>query len=64
MTRFYLAALYGRTGRHDEARRLWDELLEINPDFSVDHLRRSLPYRDESLFDRFLRGLRQAGIEV
>jgi adenylate cyclase len=64
MSRFYLASLYGRTGRHEEARRVWGELMEVNPDFSVEYLRRSLPYRDATQFDRFLDGLSQAGISV
>jgi adenylate cyclase len=64
MTRFYLACLYGRTGRHEEARRYWQETLEVNPSFSVDHLKRILPYRDPDTLDRLVDGLRQAGISV
>ena len=64
MSRFYLASLYGRTGRREEAREVWDELLEVNPSFSVEHVRQSLPYRDATQFDRFLEGLGQAGIAV
>ena len=64
MTRFYLACLYGRTGRHDEARRYWRETLEVNPNFSVEHLRRTLPYRDPALLDRLMDGLRNAGIAI
>ncbi|WP_425347610.1 tetratricopeptide repeat protein [Sinorhizobium mexicanum] len=33
MMRFYLACLYGHTGRRDEARRYWQETLEVNPAF-------------------------------
>jgi adenylate cyclase len=64
MTRFYLACLYGRTGRHEEARRSWREMLEINPGFSVAHLKRALPYRDPTLLDRMMDGLREAGIAI
>jgi adenylate cyclase len=64
MTRFYLACLYGRTGRHEEARRYWQEALEANPNFSVEHLKRAVPYRDPAVFDRMTDGLREAGIEV
>jgi adenylate cyclase len=64
MTRFYLACLYGRTGRHEEARRYWKEMLEVNPNFSLDHLRRILPYRDPNTLDRLVEGLREAGISV
>ena len=62
MTRAYLASLYGHTGRHEEARQIWRELLKINPDFSVEHLRRVLPYRDPAWFDRFFSGLQNAGL--
>lgn len=64
MTRFYLACLYGRTGRHEEARRYWQETLEVNPNFSVGHLKQILPYRDPDTLDRLVEGLRQAGISV
>ena len=64
MARFYLASLYGRTGRHDTAMKLWCELLEIKPDFSVEHFKRILPYRDPAAFDWFIDGLCQAGVAV
>jgi adenylate cyclase len=64
MSRFYLACLYGLTGRYEEARRSWQETLEVNPKFSVDHLRRTLPYKDPTLLDRLVGGLRDAGIAV
>ncbi|ASY67830.1 adenylate/guanylate cyclase domain-containing protein [Sinorhizobium fredii] len=64
MTRFYLACLYGRIGRHEEARRYWREVLEVNPDFSVDHLRRALPYRNPNMLDRLVDGLREGGVSI
>jgi adenylate cyclase len=64
MTRFYLACLYGRTGRQEEARRYWRETLEVNPNFSVGHLKQVLPYRDPDTLDRLVDGLREAGISV
>ena len=62
MTRAYLASLYGTTGRLEEARRIWNEMLEINPKFSLEHLRRVLPYKDPAWFERFENGLRKAGL--
>jgi adenylate cyclase len=62
MTRAFLASLYGHTGRPEEAREMWRELLEINPDFSVERVRRVLPYRDPAWFDRFDGGLAKAGL--
>jgi adenylate cyclase len=62
MSRFYLACLYARTGRADEARKTWREMLEVNPGFSIEHLKRTLPYRDPQVFERLTSGLREAGI--
>ena len=64
MSRFYLACLYARTGRHEDARRMWREMLEVNPRFSVEHLKRALPYRDPAMLDRLMEGLREAGIDI
>ena len=64
MTRAFLASLYGHTERHEEAGEMWREVLEINPDFSLEHFRRVLPYRDPAWFDRFVDGLRKAGVPV
>ncbi|ASY65325.1 Adenylate cyclase (plasmid) [Sinorhizobium sojae CCBAU 05684] len=64
MTRFYLACLYGRIGHHEEAQRYWREVLEVNPNFSIDHLKRAVPYRDPDLLDRLTDGLRRAGVSI
>jgi adenylate cyclase len=60
MSRAYLASIYGAEGRLDEARRLWAEILAINPTFSIRFLRETLPYKDTSWFERFESGLRAA----
>jgi adenylate cyclase len=62
VTRAYLASLYGSTGRLDEARAVWREMLEINPDFSMQHLIRLMPYADPAPLDRLVAGLRNAGL--
>jgi adenylate cyclase len=62
MSRFYLACLLGSTARREEARRVWGEMMAVNPGFSVEHLRRALPYRDPRLLDRVMAGLHDAGI--
>jgi adenylate cyclase len=62
ITRAYLASLYGHTGRHEEARQLWRELMAINPKFSVDHLRRVMPFKTPATLDRLAEGFRKAGI--
>jgi adenylate cyclase len=62
MSRAYLASIHGADGRSEEARRLWCELMEINPRFSIERLKRVLPYKDVSWFDRFVGGLAAAGL--
>jgi hypothetical protein len=37
-------------------------MLAINPHFSTERLRRTLPYRDPVWFERIVDGLRKAGI--
>jgi TolB-like protein/DNA-binding SARP family transcriptional activator/Tfp pilus assembly protein PilF len=60
MSRAYLASIYGAEGKLDEARRLWGEIMTINPKFSIERLKRVLPYKDASWFDRFASGLAAA----
>ncbi len=62
MSRAYLASIRGTEGKLDEARRLWSEIALISPKFSVDHLKRVLPYKDASWFDRFAAGLSAAAL--
>ena len=62
VTRAYLASLYGHTGRHDDAGRIWRELMEINPKYTVEHTVRVLPYRDRAPLEHFVEGLRKAGL--
>jgi adenylate cyclase len=57
-----LAACYGQLDRVGEARAEWRELLRINPGYSLEHRRRVLPYKDPRDFDRFVEGLRKAGL--
>jgi adenylate cyclase len=62
MSRAYLASIRGALGQHEEARRLWKELVEINPKFAPERMRKMLPYKDPTWFERFASGLRSAGI--
>ncbi|HSA71055.1 MAG TPA: adenylate/guanylate cyclase domain-containing protein [Burkholderiales bacterium] len=62
VTRAYLAALYGHTGRHEEARQMWRELMAINPKYSLEHVRRVMPYKSPATLDRLVDGLRKAGL--
>jgi adenylate cyclase len=57
-----LAATYGQLGRLDEAREQWREALSVNPDYSLDHRRKVLPYKNPADFEFVVEGLRKAGL--
>ena len=62
VTRAYLASLYGHTDRHDEARRVWGELMAINPGYTVEHTLRVLPFTNPKPLEHFVEGLRKSGL--
>jgi adenylate cyclase len=62
-SRMLLASCYGHLGRMDEARRVWAEMLKINPDFSLEQRARVLPYKDPRDFQRIADGLAKAGLQ-
>jgi len=62
VTRAYLASLYGHTGRNDEAHRVWAELTAINPQYTIEHTLRVLPYTDPAPLEQFVEGLRKSGL--
>jgi adenylate cyclase len=62
ISRVLLAASYGHLGRIDEARASWQELLRVNPNYSLEHRRKVLPYRNPSDFELVVEGLRKAGL--
>jgi adenylate cyclase len=61
-SRALLAASYGQMGRIEEAREAWRELLRVNPTYSVEQRRKVLRYKNPEDFERFVEGLRKAGL--
>lgn len=62
MSRAFLASALGHLGRAEEARRIWQELEEINPRYSLaDHMDR-LPFKNPADAERFGEGARKAGL--
>jgi adenylate cyclase len=59
----HLAATYSMMGREKEARAEAAEVLRINPKFSVDYKEKTLPYKDQSITDRYAAALRKAGLK-
>ena len=62
VVRFFLAAAYAAGENLDEARWQVDEMLVLNPDFTLAHVERMVPIRDPNYRDRFLRDLQRAGL--
>jgi hypothetical protein len=57
-----LAASYGHLGRFAEARTVWEEVFRVNPDYSLEHRRTVLPYKNPADFELVVDGLRKAGL--
>ena len=61
-TRALLASALGHLGEVDEARRVWDELKKINPNYSfAEHTGRQ-PFKREEDVQRIAEGLKKAGL--
>jgi tetratricopeptide (TPR) repeat protein len=62
VSRVLLAASYGHLGRLEEARSEWEQVFRINPDYSLEHRRKVLPYKNPSDFELVVDGLRKAAL--
>jgi adenylate cyclase len=63
LAKVYLAATYGETGREEEGRRVADEVIRINPKFSVELYAKRLPYKKRDDIKQIIEGLHKAGLE-
>ncbi|QIA21055.1 adenylate/guanylate cyclase domain-containing protein [Mesorhizobium sp. AA22] len=61
VSRALLAASYGHLGRFAEARAAWQEVLRVNPDYSLEYRRKVLPHKNPADFEHVVDGLRKAG---
>jgi adenylate cyclase len=62
LSRAFLSSALGHLGKVDEACEVWRELKAINPRYSpVEHLAR-LPFKNASDAEKFILGLRKAGL--
>jgi tetratricopeptide (TPR) repeat protein len=62
ISRVLLAASYGHIGRKVDAKTAWAEALRINPNYSLEHRGKVLPYKDPADFEKIVNGLRKAGL--
>ena len=60
--RLGLAASYGRLGKTGDAQSAFAECRSIFPDLTADWVRDVVPYDQDSVLDRFVEGLRKAGL--
>jgi adenylate cyclase len=60
-THLYLAVIYSELGR-EEARAEVAEVLRLSPNFSLEGVRRTLPFKDPAEVERHLAALRKAGL--
>jgi len=61
-SRMLLAATLGHLGQLELAHEVWQNLIAVNPAFSLEQRRRILPFRDPADFERIVTGLRKAGL--
>jgi len=59
----YLTAAYSALGREDEARHQAEELLRLEPAFSLKQYAEMLPVKDEGELEQFIAALRKAGLK-
>ena len=57
-----LASIYGRIGRVDEAQAALDRFSRLVPGQTVESARTQLPFKRPEDLERFLDGLRKAGL--
>jgi len=55
-------ASLAQTGRFEEARKFLDTVRLEQPQLSLDWIRASVPYQTPELMERFLDGMRKAGL--
>jgi len=59
-----IASCYGNLGRVDEGRKALEALHRIDPDFSIERRRNTLPFTNPEDFERRVDGMRKAGMDV
>jgi len=58
-----LAVCYFTSGQEEEARTQAQEILKIDPSFSVEYFEKTVPYKDRTITERLVYPLRKIGIK-
>ena len=61
-SRVWLAATYGQAGLIDDAEFETEEILALDPDFSIQRVRENVPLKVSNDIEHFIGGLRKAGL--
>jgi adenylate cyclase len=61
-SRVFLASALGHLGQVEEARRVWQELKQVNPRYSFEGHMKRLPFRNPADPRRIVEGLAKAGL--
>ena len=59
---FTLTACYSALNRIEEAHNRVDEILRIDPNFSLKYYSKTLPYKNQETLDKYIEALRKAGL--
>jgi adenylate cyclase len=62
LSRAFLASTLGHLGRAEEAHRVWQELKDINPRYSLEEHVDRLAFKDRADAERVVEGVRKAGL--
>jgi len=57
-----LATSYTLLNRIEDARKAVEEILRIQPDFSLEYHAKTVPYKNQEKLDRYINALRKAGL--
>ena len=57
-----LASSYSSLNRDEEACMVVEDALRIDPNFSLEHYAKMLPYKNQESFDNYINSLRKAGL--
>ena len=59
----HLTAIYGLMGREKEARAEAEEVIRLNPEFSLERHAKEIPYKNQAAKDLYIEALRKAGLK-
>jgi adenylate cyclase len=63
LAHLHLTGAYSSLGREEKARGEADEVLRIDPKFSLDYWAKTIPYKNQADKDRLVGALRKAGLK-